>query len=310
MLILLYGEDTFRSQQKLKEIIKEYQAKHQTGLNLMRFKEEDLDFSQVREKIEAVSMFNEKKLIILEDIFKNKDFKESFFDYIKKNKLKDSQDIIIALHQIGKLAGANFKRQVSMFEEFKPLEGADLINWIKKELDKNKATISQGAIKKLAAYIGNDLWQLNNEINKLISYKNNQPINEEDIDLLVKAKMDVNIFKTIDALAQKDKKTALKLLHEHLEQGENEIYLFSMFVYQMRTLLKLRDLTDKGTPFFDLAKKSGLHPFVVKKSSEQLRNFGLDQLKKIYQRLLEIDLALKTGRLDGPTALDLLVAEI
>jgi len=310
MIILLYGEDTFRSQQKLKEIIKEYQTKHQTGLNLMRFKEGDFDFSQVREKIEAVSMFDEKKLIILEDIFKNKDFQENFFDYIKKNKLKDSQDIIVALHQAGKLAGANFKRQVNMFEEFKLLEGADLVNWIKKELDKNRATISQGAIKKLAAYLGNDLWQMNNEINKLISYTNNQPINEEDIDLLVKAKMDVNIFRTIDALARKDKKTALKLLHEHLEQGENEMYLFSMFVYQMRTLLKLKDLIDKGTPFYNLAKKSGLHPFVVKKSSEQLRNFGLDQLKKIYQRLLEIDLALKTGRLDGPTALDLLVAEI
>lgn len=280
MIILLYGEDTYRSQQKLKEIIKEYQTKHQTGLNLMHFKEENFDFSQVREKIEAVSMFDEKKLIILENIFKNKDFQENFFDYIKKNKLKGSQDIIVVLRQVGKLAGANFKRQVNMSEEFKLLEGADLVNWIKKELTKNKATISQEAIKKLAVYLGNDLWQMNNEIDKLISYKANQPIQEEDIDLLVKAKMDVNIFKTIDALAQKDKKTALKLLHEHLEQGENEIYLFSMFVYQMRTLLKLRDLIDKGTPFYNLAKKSGLHPFVVKKSSEQLRNFGLDQLKK------------------------------
>lgn len=310
MIILLYGEDAYRSQQKLKEIIKQYQAKHQTGLNLMRFKEEDLDFSQVREEIEAVSMFDEKKLIILENIFKNKDFQENFFDYIKKNKLKDSQDIIVVLHQADKLAGANFKRQVNMSEEFKLLGGADLVNWIKKELTKNKTTISQEAIKKLAAYVSNDLWQLSNEINKLVSYKANQPINEEDIDLLVKAKIDVNIFRTIDALAQKDKKTALKLLHEHLEQGENEMYLLSMFVYQMRTLLKLKDLMDKGTPFYNLAKKAGLHPFVVKKSSEQLKGFSLEQLKKNYRRLLEIDLALKTGRLDGPTALDLLVAEI
>ncbi len=310
MIILLYGEDTFRSREKLKEIIKEYQTKHQTGLNLMRFYEEDLSFDKIRERIEAISMFNEKKLIILENIFKDKDFSEEFFDYIKKNKLKDSQDIIVVLHQAGKLTGASFKHQVNMSEEFSPLTGVSLNNWIKKEASKQGAEINQEAIKKLAAYVGNDLWQLNNEINKLVSYKANQPISEEDIDLLVKAKMDVNIFRTIDALAQKDKKTALKLLHEHLEQGENEIYLLSMFVYQVRTLLKLRDLIDKGTPFYNLARKAGLHPFVVKKSSEQLKNFGLDQLKKIYRRLLEIDLALKTGRLDGPTALDLLVAEI
>jgi DNA polymerase-3 subunit delta len=310
MIILLYGEDTFRSRQKLNEIIKEYQAKHQSGLNLMRFREGGLNFDKVKEKIEAVSMFNEKKLIILENIFKNKKFQEEFFQYTKKNKLKDNQDIIIVIHQEGKLTIPNLKSQLSMFEEFKPLEGVSLVNWLKKEVAKNKGEISQEAAKKLVAYVGNDLWQMSNEVNKLISYKANKLISEEDIDLLVKAKMDVNIFRTLDAVAQRDKKTALRLLHEHLSQGENEIYLFSMFIYQVRSLLKLKDLTEKGVPFYALAKQSGLHPFVVKKSWSQIRNFSLDQLKKIYRRLLEIELALKTGRLDGPTALDMLVAEI
>jgi DNA polymerase-3 subunit delta len=310
MIILLYGEDTFRSRQKLNEIIKEYQAKHQSGLNLMRFREGGLNFDKVKEKIEAVSMFNEKKLIILENIFKNKKFQEEFFQYTKKNKLKDNQDIIIVIHQEGKLTIPNLKSQLSMFEEFKPLEGVSLVNWLKKEVAKNKGEISQEAAKKLVAYVGNDLWQMSNEVNKLISYKANKLISEEDIDLLVKAKMDVNIFRTLDAVAQRDKKTALRLLHEHLSQGENEIYLFSMFIYQVRSLLKLKDLTEKGVPFYALAKQSGLHPFVVKKSWSQIRNFSLDQLKKIYRRLLAIELALKTGRLDGPTALDMLVAEI
>ena len=305
MIILLYGEDTFRQQQKLKGIIKEYQTKHQTGLNLVYFKEEDLDFDKLKGKIETISMFDEKKLIILENIFNNKDFKKNFFEYAKKNKLKDNQDVIVVLPQEGKLALTGLKSQLSLSEEFKPLTGTQLVNWVK-----DRININQGAVQKLISFVGNNLWQLDNEINKLVSYKTNQQINQEDVDLLVKAKMDVNIFKTIDALAQKDKKTALRFLHEHLEQGENEIYLFSMFVYQMRTLLKLKDLMEKGTPFYNLAKKSGLHPFVVKKSCHQLKGFSLEQLKKNYQRLLEIELALKKGRIDGPTALDMLVVEI
>jgi len=305
MIILLYGEDTFRQQQKLKGIIKEYQTKHKTGLNLVHFREENLDFDKLKEKIEAISMFDEKKLIILENIFNNKDFQENFFEYAKKNKLKDNQDVIVVLPQEGKLALTGLKSQLSLSEEFKPLTGTQLVNWVK-----DRININQGAVQKLISFVGNNLWQLDNEINKLVSYKTNQQINQEDVDLLVKAKMDVNIFKTIDALAQKDKKTALRFLHEHLEQGENEIYLFSMFVYQMRTLLKLKDLMEKGTPFYNLAKKSGLHPFVVKKSCHQLKGFSLEQLKKNYQRLLEIELALKKGRIDGPTALDMLVVEI
>jgi DNA polymerase-3 subunit delta len=323
MIILLYGEDGFRSRQKLNEIIKEYRAKHQSGLDLVRFREGGLDFDKFKQKVEAVSMFDEKKLIILENVLKNKSFQEEFSAYVKKNKLKDNQDVIVVLYQEGKLTSPSLKRQASMFQEFKLLAGMDLVNWIKKQAAKNKTSIGQEAVKKLIAYVGNDLWQLNNELNKLICFRSWTPnrsptpkeaseeiITEQDIDLLVKAKMDVNIFKTIDALAQRDKKTAFKLLHEHLKQGENEIYLLSMFVYQVRTLLKLKDLIEKGTPFYSLAKKAGLHPFVVKKSSEQLRNFTLDQLKRIYQRLLEIELKIKVGRIDGPTALDLLIAEI
>ncbi len=310
MLILLYGEDSYRSRQKLKEIIGQYQTKHRTGLNLVRFREEDLDFSQVKEKVESVSMFDEKKLIILENIFENKSFLGEFSEYVKKNKLKQNQDIILVIHQEGKLAITPFKSWLTMFEEFKPLSGAYLVNWLKKEAARQKIAISLDALKKLVSYSDNDLWQINNQLNKLASYRAGQPINEEDIDLLVGPKIEVNIFKTLDALAQRDKKTALKLLHEHLNQGENEIYLLTMFIYQLRGLLKLKDLISRGTPYHTLAKKSGLHPYAVKKNWSVLQNFSLDQLKRIYQRLLEIDLAIKKGRLDGPTALDLLVAEI
>ena len=310
MLILLYGEDTFRSRQKLNEIIQEYQAKHQTGLNSMRFAENNLEFDKIRERIEAVSMFDEKKLIILENVFKNKDFQDNFFKYAKKNKLKDNKDIIVIFYWEGKLAITALKRQVSMLEEFKPLEGINLNDWIKKEVNKNQAEIDPEAVNKLIAYVGNDLWQMSNEINKLVSYKAGKLINSQDVEIMIKAKIDLNIFKTLDALAQKDKKTAWRLLHEHLEQGENEIYLLSRFIYQIRVLLKLKDLMEKGTQYYNLAKISKLHPFVVKKSSEQLRNFTLDQLKKIYQQLLDIDLKIKSGRIDGATALDLLIGEI
>lgn len=310
MLILLYGEDSFRSRQKLKEIIEKYQAKHQSGLNLERFSDDGLDLDKIKEKIESISMFDEKKLIVLENIFNHKDFQEKFFKYIKENKLKDNQDVIIVLFQEGKLSVSRIKNKLSMSEEFSLLSGPTLTNWVKREFQKNKIEISSDALKKIIAYVGNDLWQMSGEINKLMSYKKGKEIREDDIDLLVKANLDTNIFKTLDALAQKDKKTALKLLHEHLEQGENEIYLFSMLVYQVRTLLKLKDLMERGIPYYSLAKKSGLHPFVIKKSSQQLRNFTLEGLKKIYCQLLEIDFKIKNGLIDSPTALDLLVIEI
>lgn len=310
MLILLYGEDTFRLKEKLREIINGYQAKHQSGLNLICFEETNLDFDNFKNSVEAVSMFDEKKLIVLKNILENKNFQEDFLKYIKKNKVKNNQDVIVVVCQEGKMKSLPLKRQASMFEEFKPLDGIYLTNWIRKRVTQNQMKIDPTVIRKLIAHVGNDLWQLNNEVNKLMSYKSGELIELEDIDLLVKAKMDVNIFHTLDALAQKDKKTALRLLHEHLAKGENEIYLFTMFIYQLRNLLKLKDLTERGVPFNGLAKKSGLHPFVVKKSVAQLGNFDLDQLKRIYRKLLNVERKLKVGRIDGTTALDMLVVAV
>jgi UTP-glucose-1-phosphate uridylyltransferase len=37
IIIFLYGPDTFRSKQKLKEIIERYKKVHQSGLNLKHF---------------------------------------------------------------------------------------------------------------------------------------------------------------------------------------------------------------------------------------------------------------------------------
>jgi len=79
MIILLYGEDTFRLRQKLIEVIEEYKAKHKTGLNLARFRENNFDFDKIKEKIESVSMFDEKKLIILENALNNKIFYRRVF---------------------------------------------------------------------------------------------------------------------------------------------------------------------------------------------------------------------------------------
>jgi len=272
MVILLYGEDTFRLKRKLNEIIEKHKARHESGLNLARFEEKDLVFEKIRQVIETISMFDEKKLIILENVFENKVFQENFLNYVKQNKLKNNQDVIVVLHQRGKLAISSFKCQLSMFEEFKFLQGSQLSNWVKKEIIKRKAEIVPEALGKLVAYVGHDLWQISNEIDKLITYKAQKLIKEEDVDLLIKSKIDTNIFKTLDALANRDKKTALRFLHEHMESGENEFYLFSMLAYQIRTLLKLKDLMERNVPYYDLAKKSGL-PLCSEKKPVAIKRF-------------------------------------
>jgi DNA polymerase-3 subunit delta len=166
------------------------------------------------------------------------------------------------------------------------------------------------ALNKLAEFVGNDLWQMENEIKKLISFKGGKIIKKEDVEILVKSRIETDIFETIDSLALKNKRKALELIHKHLEKGDSPLYLLSMINFQFRNLLIIKDLIEKGRPYYTFQKITQLHPFVIKKSYSQSQRFSLQELKKIYQKIFQVDLNIKTGKLDPQTALDLFIAEI
>ncbi len=311
MIIFLYGSDIYRSRQKLKEIVAHYKKIHKKGLSFKILDSKEKSFQDFDLELRSVSMFQEKKLLILKNAFFNPDFKTKFLK--RKKDYQKSQDILLFYEEnIPTERDPLFKflKQFGKTQKFELLKGQKLKNWVKKEFGKYKTEIEQKALEKLIDYIGSDLWRMSQEIKKLVSFRNKKEIKIPDIELLVRSKIETNIFKTIDAIAQKNKKLALKLLHEHLEKGDSPLYLLSMINFQFRNLLIVKELIERHEPYNTILRKSGLHPFVVKKSYFQSQKFNLQELKKIFQKIFQVDLNIKTGRIDPQIALDLLIAEI
>ncbi len=311
MIFFIYGQDSYRSKKKLEEIILGYKKVHKSGLNLTYIDAKENDFEDFYSNFKINSMFFEKKLIILKNIFLVSKFQEEFLENIKN--LEEIKDIVIAYENCAVDQRTKFFKALQKYakcQEFDCLQPAALKKWILQEFEKNKAKINPDALELLIEFVKNDLWQMTNEINKLSNYKKGNIIKKEDVELLVKPNIENDIFKTIDALASKNKKLALSLLHKHLDNGDNSLYLLSMIAYQFRNLLIIKELQDKQNPYATIAKKSGLHPFVVQKSFYLCNQFSIEQLKKIYQIIFQIDSNIKTGKIEAETALDLLLAEI
>jgi hypothetical protein len=53
-----------------------------------------------------------------------------------------------------------------------------------------------------------------------------------------------------------------------------------------------------------------VHPFVAEKLERQARRYGISQLITIYQRLLEMDVANKSGGMPLDASLDLLIFDL
>ncbi len=310
-MIFLYGPDSYRSRRKLNEIIEHYKKIHRSGLNLKYFNLSEKGFEDFKDEFQSISMFAEKKLMVLEEAFTNQNFKENFLKNSKR--FVNSRDIIL-FYETKETSRSDplfkFLKKFAKSQEFKLLESESLKNWTKKEIENYKVKINPLALEKLTDYVGNNLWQMVNEIGKLVSYKKNKKIETKDIELLVKPKIEPEIFKTIDAIASRSKKQALELIHKHLEKGDNPLYLLSMINFQFRNLLTIRDLIEKNESPYALLKEARLHPYVIKKSYSQAQKFKIDELKKIYQKIFQIDLAIKTGKVEPETALDILITEI
>ena len=317
MIIFLYGPDTYRSREKLNEIVEHYKKIHKSGLNLKFLDLKEKDFQDFKNEVQISSMFSERKLLVLKNAFENFDFKKKFSAEIEKF-VKSEEVILFYEEEIKKDKFFQTLKKFSEYQEFQLLDGERLKNWVKKEFKKYQAKIDSAVLEKLIEFVGNDLWQMANEIKKLVAYKtgHNQittvtklcpEIEREDVELLVKSKIETDIFKTIDAIAAKNKKRALKLLKAHLEKGDSPFYLFSMINFQFRNLLIIKDLMERN---LSLYRFTDLHPYTIKKTLALSERFRFPELKKIYQKIFQLDLDVKTGKIEPEMALDLLITEL
>jgi len=319
MFIFLYGEDTYRLRQKLKEIVDYYQKIHRTGLNLKFYDALASTFQDFKDAFQQSPMFQEKKLIVLENIFLNQKFKEELLK--EKDNFEKPQNVVVVVCQEGKVKEndklLSFLKQNGKSQKFDLLDKYKLKNWLRKEFVKEGIKAEEGVFEKLIEFVGNDLWRMSNEIKKLANYKKSisEKIEKKDIELLVKSRTETDIFRTIEALAKKEKKKALGLIEEHLEKGDSPLYLLSMINYQFRNLLLLKSRYQEGesigfSRISTLAKQLDMPFFVVKKSISLMGNFSFEELKKAYQKIFQADFNIKTGKVLPEEGIKMLVIEL
>ncbi len=212
----------------------------------------------------------------------------------------------------------------SMKEYLIPAE-TQFENWIKTRIEKRDGKINKEALNNFSITLGKglaqkdrsgkinqayNLWEASNEIEKLINHCDGKEIQKKDIELLVKSKVDMNIFNLIDSISSKNKNKSILLLNKQIEEGLNENYILTMFVYQFRNLIKIKSLLDQGLAGQQIVLQTKMHPYVVQKSIQQCQKFDTQTLRNIYKKLFDADLAMKTGKIDARLILDLIVVSV
>jgi len=319
MVIYIFGEDTFRSRQYLRQTVAQFKKQRDPqGYNVVFLDGKKDAGGKILGELSAAPFLAERRMVVVENVLSgnDKDFLQELVGRIKDKKIVESTVAVFwqgealgKVKEIKELDALLHKEKYA--QEFKKLEGEELVGWAKKEFNTRGGKISGQAIVYLCQNIGADMWLLNSLIDQLVAYKKEE-IQLVDVKLFLEEKAEDNIFNMVDAVVIGNKKLAFKLLSDIRRSGEEDGYLFSMIMRQFKILLQMRDLFDREDNLTSdmVAKKLGIHPFVSKKSLPLVKKYNLAKLREVYNQLLQIDIKTKTGQGDQSMLLDLFVGKV
>jgi DNA polymerase-3 subunit delta len=199
---------------------------------------------------------------------------------------------------------------VAEVRTFPLLRGRELKTWIRQRVKGEGGDITLQAVNLLAELIGGDLWAMDGEIQKLLLYSQERPISEDDVRQLVSCIQEASIFALVDAVAEGRTELAQRILHRLYDEGVAPTYILTMITRQFRLIALARDL-GKGLSRLQIQDRLGLKSsYGLDKTLSQAKLYDFEGVKRAYDKLMETDLAIKTGKYSDKLALELLVTEL
>jgi DNA polymerase-3 subunit delta len=313
MIYLLYGPDEYARSEALAALKAQVPA-DLADLNVSALDGRRLKLDTLISACEVFPFLAERRLVIVQDLLKHQKAgkeRDELRAYLER--VPPTCDLVFVESEDFDKRGAVFSylKKAANVREFLPKEGAELQRWLAERAGQLGVSLDGAAAQRLTGYVGNDGRTLLNELGKLASYVGRGGrITAGEVELLVQDGHEQNLFAFIDELSARRRGAALQSLRRLFADGQAATYILFMVARQVRILLGVKELAGQRLRPDDIASRLGQRPFVVRKALDQARGFSDAELAQLHDRVLELDHASKTGRIEAETGLELLVAEL
>lgn len=327
MFYILYGLDDFSLNQAVENIKADLGDREMVATSTTSLEGKNLTLSELRNKCDAAPFLSSHRLVIVDGLLGRFEVKQSrprsgkgksgnglgewegLASYIKQI---PETTVLVLLDEEVKGHNPLLKKLSPLAEvrTFPLLRGRDLKAWIQQRVKEEGGNITPQAVNLLAELIGGDLWAMNGEIQKLLLYSQERPISEDDVRQLVSYVQEANIFALVDAVAEGRTELAQRILHRLYDDGVAPTYILVMITRQFRLIAQARDI-QKALSRTQIQHSLGLKSdYSLDKTLSQAKLYDFEGVKRAYDKLVETDLAIKTGKYSDKLALELLVTEL
>ncbi|WP_243342639.1 DNA polymerase III subunit delta [Anaerococcus sp. AGMB09787] len=299
-------------------------AKDMVGIvdfNLVDIKGE-ADYDQIKTAIETYPVMEDKKVIIWRDIDLSKNGMKNYkntLDPLTKDLVTLPDYVIFLIFSNDSPFKGKFYKEVQKsgaIVNIDKLNRKELTSFIGKRFKKAGKKISMGLIDEIIqrfSYLDKnsevELYELVNTIDKIISNSDEEIVGEKDVREQLNEVLNLNIFNLTDALSNKNAKKAIETFLYMKKTGEDLFMIYHMIIRQVRNMIGIKLLVSKGVNDNFIGKYLKLSPFELRKVKGFVKNFSLDDLFNLHDRLFDMDLKQKTSNLDMGKELILLIGD-
>lgn len=304
MIFYFYGANDFALHSQVEAIRAQYTKKTGGDLEMEQLDMSEHQISDLLDSLSVVPMFVTSRLIVVRGLSANKVAAEKIDEIVEVT--PDSTILVVVDSKPDKRSKV-FKAlsKLPKAKEFKSLSDGELQRWIRNRVSKAGGQIDARTASQLAMRVGNDQWQLNQEVQKLVLY--NPEVTSESVELLVTPNFEQTIFELIDAVARHQTGRVLELYKRLSLDGVADQQILAMLNWQYRNLVLAKDNEGRDQTW---AREFGIAPFAASKAAGMVRNLEMNDLKKAYHQIVQADLSIKSGEVPSALALEQLLVSL
>lgn len=297
-LYLIVGEDQELINFYLNKIMKEIGLDEEKKIN---YDMNTSSISDILDEVSMISLFSSEKVVIGYnfDIGKiNDNDRDYLIRYLNNNNNNDRYIILI----VGKVDGRSkdykiFKDKFKIIDLLQVDNGKDIYKYVEDYIKDRGYKIDKYNLDYLVELLGNDINNINNEIDKILLYLNDDKvISREVIDKLVSDNIDNIMYEFTNAVLDRDYEKISKMYNDFKMENVGYDYLIGSLGNALRGALVIKILYNQGNSNSEIAKFIGKKEFYVKKMIERLYNYTVDDLCMMIDKLGIIDREYKSGK--------------
>ena len=299
---LLWGEDDFLLRERARELLGDLRA---TEVDAAEWQGGEL------QDLATPSLFGERRALLITDA---KDLpKEALAELGAYLAAPDPDAPLVLCAVVGERAKApagleKLVKPVGTVTEVK-IARKDLETWLLKRAKRDGVDLTPPAARALVETVGVEPGVLVASLEQLGDAFADQRITPEAVSRQFRGLGEQKTWDLCDRAFAKDLPGAIRSLRSIEEGGDDPLMVLGGIASRLRDLIKVRSLPDRMAPA-DVAREAGLRfEWRARRYLQEARNFSMEQLIQIHERIVEADRAMKSGA-SGDVVMPTLIADI